>query len=153
MESIKSKKEELADAKILAELLFYNTNKEQQEIASIVGVSAKTMSEWVNANDSAWKKNKVSRTITRENIVNGILMQLYNLNLVISKQDGGLASKDQYLAQSRLTKSLEEIDKKPQLGEYMKTVEEFVKFINNQDGQLAGSIALYSIAFINSKSK
>jgi transcriptional regulator with XRE-family HTH domain len=80
--SVKKKKE-------LAEILYTRNNISQKEVAARVGVSEVTMSRWVNENDKAWDKMRLSVTKTMEENISRISMQLDELNYTISKRPKG----------------------------------------------------------------
>lgn len=62
---------------VLAEKLFVSGNYLQKEVAALVGITEKTMGEWVKK--YGWKDRRASFISTRENQIHMLLMQINNI--------------------------------------------------------------------------
>lgn len=68
-----------------AKSLYIHENRTQQEIAEAVGVSRQTVIRWSKADK--WEELKVSITMTREEQIKNLQLQLAEINRVISGRD------------------------------------------------------------------
>lgn len=143
----------VGDQKKLAEHLFLTTNLTQNEIADIAGVTPKTMSSWVLANNEAWKVNKAARSITKEQVISGYYRQLYELNQTIQKRDEGERFPNSTEADTiaKLSTTIERLEKSYQFGTYYQIVDELMEFITRRDQDAAAKLALHSLEFVKSK--
>lgn len=69
-----------------AKHLYTEKNLSQKEIAQKVGVTEKTLTKWINANDGAWKKLKRSLTTTKAAQIKSFYDQLERLNQEIENR-------------------------------------------------------------------
>lgn len=65
------------DKKALAHDLFMNTDKTQNEICSIVGVTPPTLTKW--SQDGMWRELKGATTITASNITANIYKKMFEM--------------------------------------------------------------------------
>ena len=71
--------------RILAEKLFTSGNYLQKEVAELVGVTEKTIGDWIAKGD--WKNRRASFTSTRENQIHMLLTQINNIQEQILQRD------------------------------------------------------------------
>lgn len=71
----------------MAEALYVNTNKTQQEIAITVGVSEKTITKWKN--DDKWDDKKAAISISKDHELRRLFTQLNELNTAIESKPAG----------------------------------------------------------------
>lgn len=71
--------------RILAEKLYTSGNYLQKEVATLVGITDKTMGDWVKK--YGWKDRRASYTSTRENQIHMLLMQINNIQEQILERD------------------------------------------------------------------
>lgn len=78
-----------------ARILFVEQNKTQKEIAALVGVTEKTISNWVNENDEEWIKERTARNaspIQRKENIKAIITNLSTERLELDAQARKLES-------------------------------------------------------------
>lgn len=141
----------LGDRKRLAEHLFITTSLTQNEIAEIADVTAKTISEWVNANDGAWKNAKAARSITKERVISQYYRQLYELNKSIEDRDHKFPNSTEADTIAKLSSTIERLEKSLQYGMYFQVCDELMEFLTRRDGKLASELALHTLEFVKFK--
>ncbi|PKP09864.1 MAG: DDE transposase family protein [Bacteroidetes bacterium HGW-Bacteroidetes-4] len=72
-----------------AKLLFLKENLTQKEIAERVGVTEKTISNWVNDKKENWEMLKSSVIVTKSEELRRIYMQINELNTFIATREPG----------------------------------------------------------------
>lgn len=135
--------------KARAEELFVSTDLTQDRIAQIVGVSNKTMGEWVNANDGRWKQLRAANGIKKSSIVGMLLMQMNNLLEVINARPEGerFPSSTEADTISKIAGQIERLEKKNNLSGYIQVMDEFMDFLNRRDPALVRTVAPYLLDF------
>ena len=69
--------------------MYVNQNKTAKETARLVGVAEKTMSDWVNANNERWKKEREARNMApskRTGNIEQIISDLANKRIELGRQ-------------------------------------------------------------------
>jgi len=94
------KKQELQEKKEIARL-YYMSGESQRTISEKTGVSAVTISKWVDEN--GWKVMRAARTITRQELITKMLKNASD------KLDEGNLSADEMV---KIASAIEKIDKK-----------------------------------------
>jgi len=118
--TIKKKKE-------LAKELFTRTNLNQKEIAEKVGVSEKTMGNWVNDPRDNWDQLKLSIITTKESELRRLYLQLKDLNGYIETREIGrrFPSPAEADTQSKLSSSIQKLETETNAGV---TIDVFMNF-------------------------
>lgn len=119
-------KADLLRKKELARTL-YMAGKEQNEISDQVGVSRVTISRWVNA--EGWKEQRAAKSITRQELVNKLLLTIDTLITQVNASDdpalmAGLGDK-----LSKLSSVIEKLDKKASVVDVIEVFMAFSKWI------------------------
>lgn len=122
------------EANALAKSLYLNSNKSQEEIAQIVGVTNKTMSSWVQP----WKKLKQANNLLPDQQVAKIYTQLEALDEQI-EENGNVPTSKQADIKKKLTASIKDIQT-VSLKEYVLCFEELISHIKATDLNLAKSL-------------
>jgi hypothetical protein len=132
-----------------AEELFVNTDLSQGRIAEIVGITGKTMSEWVNANDGKLKQLRAANGIKKSSIVSMLLMQMHNLLEVINDREEAerFPTSTEADTIAKISGQIERLEKKNNLAGYIQVMDEFMDFLNRHDPGLVKSIAPYLLDF------
>lgn len=104
-----------------AYLLFMNGIK-QVEICEKVGISAPTLSAWVNDND--WRAKRAAKTITRQELINKVLQKIDSLlNTALSDDEA-----DQKGIEDRLSKLSAMVEKLDKQANVVDAIEVFISF-------------------------
>ncbi len=74
-----------SDKKDLAMHLFYDTDKSQKEIADLLGISERTMSQWKQA--GMWEEIKQAQTATSKAIIVNLYKRIFDLSTQPNKAD------------------------------------------------------------------
>ncbi|ELR69171.1 hypothetical protein C900_05367 [Fulvivirga imtechensis AK7] len=119
------------EAQALAKSLYLHSNKTQDEIAAIVGVTNKTMTKWVQP----WKNIKQARNLLPDQQVAKIYTQLEALDTLIEAQDNIPTSKQADI-KKKLTAAIKDIQN-VSLKEYVLCYEELLNHIKPIDLDLA----------------
>lgn len=142
-------KQEIETARELGYILYMNGTP-NIEIAQRVGVSQQTVTAWVNKGD--WKVKKAAKTITRTELVNGILNQisgmLNNEELWTTREADKLV---------KLAAVIERLDKKNSPVVSIEVFIQFIGFLHNQltydkdlDLDFVKKVNKYQDAFVSS---
>ncbi len=126
----------------------------QEAIASWVGVSPKTLSEWVNEKNGAWKIARAARSITKDNIISSWYSQLYELNESINSRPDGqkFPTSTEADTQSKISANIERLDRKNSLAFYMQVMDEFMEFLTKREPKLGQQLAMQCLEFVKHKS-
>ncbi len=91
--------------------LYIKEGLSQKEIAEKVGVSAVTINKWVKA--GKWAERKVGLTMTRDEQIRSLQLQIGAINAEIEKREDGkrFATIAEVNTITQLTKSIERLDK------------------------------------------
>jgi hypothetical protein len=119
--------------KDLAKILFTREKLDQKIVAERVGVSEKTMSNWVNAGD--WRKERQRLLISKQDQLNSFYCQLENLNNLIATQAGQIPDTKQADIQIKLTASIRNLETDLAIADIVEAGMRFIKHI-----QLVGTI-------------
>ncbi|MCX6277674.1 MAG: terminase [Bacteroidetes bacterium] len=104
----------------LAFLLFM-AGEQQKDIAKRVGVSEKTICDWIRK--AGWKERRAAKTISRGELINK------TLEMIGDKLEAGNVNADELI---KLAKSIEMLDKKSSAVMVIDILIEFGKWIKNQ---------------------
>ena len=138
------------DKKELAKLLFTKDNLDQKEIAEKVGVSEKTISKWVNANDEEWKKLRQSLIVTKEQQLRRIYDQLDELNATIMKREPGKRYADSKEADTmvKLTAAAKNLEADASVADIIEVQKRFLNWLRKLAPTKAKEVALMVDDFI-----
>jgi len=132
-----------------ARVLFISENLSQKEIAARVGVTEKTVGNWIEQGD--WKKLKRSLLTTRQNQLSLLYDQLDWLNLEISIRDSKAASPREADIIIKLTGAIKNLEIETSVGETVEVARSFIEFVRPHDLELAKKITSYFDLYIQSK--
>lgn len=129
------------DKKAVALDLYLNTDKSQNEIATIVNITPKTFGKWKSEGD--WELLKQAQTITAKNII-------YNLYRKAHEE----SEKDDMNADKliKIATSIEKLsDRKVTISHIINVFQEFTTWAFNRDAELAKQINRMQKEFVEHK--
>lgn len=135
-----------------AKLLFTRDNiTVQKELAERVGVSEKTMGEWIE--EGGWKKLKRNFILTREEQLANLLDELTELNEAIKNKKEGTRFADSKEANVRrfLIRDIKDLETKALLPELISALTQLLDFVRKNDLGDAQMISKYVDSFIKTK--
>lgn len=154
----------------LAKTLYFYTEKSGEEIATQIGTTPKTVSNWANGKGPGkykgedWKALKRARSLSADQQVANYYKMLENLNAMIFRQRevkedgtviegrGGIPNSKDTDTIKKLTASIRDLQDVG-LKEYVLSLEHFVAYISQRDLELSQSIVDYMIEFLNEKAE
>lgn len=144
-----------AEKKLKAEQLFIQTDLSQKEIAAMVGVSQKTMSDWVNADNGAWKVSKTAKSITKDKVIASWYQQLDALNSQIAKREEANryptpSETDQMV---KIAAAIDKLERSYNFAMYHQVVDELADFLARRDQEAAAILAKWSLDFLKHKTR
>lgn len=105
---------------------FFFAGKQQQEIATLVGVSENTVSKWSRA--EGWQEQRAAKNITRTELVNKLLASVNKLiDDFNSKEDGDSGRLCDQLC--KFSASIAKLDKKASIVDIIETFIAFGKWL------------------------
>lgn len=113
--------------KELARILFTREKLEQKLIADRVGVSERTISNWVN--DGNWRKERQRLLISKQDQLNSFYSQLEKLNQQIENDGKGIPDSRQADIQIKLTNSIRNMETDLAIGDIVESGMRFIKHI------------------------
>ena len=136
-----------------AEELFVNAAMSQEQIAALVGVAPKTMSNWVNRDNGLWKQMRAATLITASKNIQMWHLQIYNLNNAIKDRPEGqqYPSSTEADTLSKMATNIAKLSKDKDLSTYIQVMDEFIDFFFKQDMELAKQVAPYLNQFARAK--
>jgi transcriptional regulator with XRE-family HTH domain len=166
-----------------AKYLFTEKGLSQKEIAQKVGVTEKTVGNWVKANDEEWKKIRKSLLNTKKTQISRLYDQLEKLNeeiasrpivtksmttpIKIDKEGNPLTKAPEYdpivLSNvptskeadiiSKITKAIQQLEGETSVGAIIETAMGFCDFLRGIDLEFAQEVTRYFDLFISDKLK
>lgn len=115
----------LHDKQYLAKILYTREQLEQAAIAKRVGVSANTISKWVNVFN--WKDLRRRLLLSKEDQLNNMYEQLEKLNEIIKASATGHADSKQADIQSKLTASIRSLETDLNINDLVESGIRFIK--------------------------
>jgi transposase len=145
----------LDQKKELAKLLFVRENQSQKEIAEKVGVSEVTISKWVKANDSAWKRLRQSITITKEEQLRRAYDQLDELNQQIESKPKGQRYPDTKEADTliKITNTIKNLETEVSISDIVEVTKRFLNWLRPVNLEKAKDFSGYFDSFIKDQFK
>jgi len=135
----------------LAQTLFFQTDKTQKEIASMVGVSEKTIYLWMKQGD--WKRLRSASRLMPSVIVENFLSQVQELNDEIRTRDQGKRYPTIQEAETfrKMVVTIGRIQKGHTQGEYMEMMQKFLTFLLPLNHELVKTLTGYANDFLKSR--
>lgn len=144
--TIKQKKE-------YAKVLYVHQRLSQKETAEKVGVSAKTINQWVNKEH--WDTLRVSLVITKEEQLRNIYSQLNELTTFIQEKEEGRRYPNSTEADtiSKLSKAAKDLETETGISEIIETFKLFTNWLKGFDLPKAQELMKLQDDFIASRIK
>ena len=134
-----------------ARVLFIAENLSQKVIAERVGVTEKTLGNWIEKGD--WKKLKRSMLTTRQNQLVLLYDQLDWLNLEISVRDFKSATIKEADIIIKLTAAIKNLEIETSLGETIEVARGFIGFLGQHDNELSKKVTTFFDLYIQTKAR
>ena len=130
----------ISQKKEMAKMLFTHNDMSQKEVAERVGITAKTMSNWVS--EGLWMDYKKSLSQTKDETLKMMYDQLSELNNGIKKRDEGFRfpSPDEANIQKKLTTAIADLETETNIAHTMQVTKEFTTWMKVEDMQLRKTI-------------
>lgn len=131
--------------------IYLNEQLTQEEIAARVGVKRQTISRWIA--EGNWERMKVSITITREEQLKNLYMQLAELNASINQKPEGqrFANASESDTISKISGAIKKMETDVGLADILSVFKDFLKWLRAQDVERSKEIASLLDAYIKSK--
>lgn len=121
-----------------------------KELAERVGVSAVTISKWINSED--WEHLRASVIITKESELRRLYMQITELNDTIFTRAKGerFASNKEADTLIKLTAAVKQLETDTSIAEAIEVVKKLINHIRQDDYKKAQEVTVLADAFIKS---
>jgi transcriptional regulator with XRE-family HTH domain len=134
-----------------AKLLFCVENLSQVEIAAKVGVSKVTINQWVKK--FKWEEQRASLTITREQQLQRLYMQIAAINDEISKRDQKYPTPSEADSINKLANAIDKMERESSLADIISVSQKFLNWLRVIDLQKAKDLSNLFDAFIRDNIK
>ncbi|MFJ1323633.1 transcriptional regulator [Capnocytophaga canis] len=137
-----------------AKLLYVRENiTSQTELAQKVGVTVKTIAQWIN--DGNWERYKRNLVLTRNEQMALLLEELEELNSVIQNKEEGKRYADYRESNIRrnLIKDIKELETKASVSEAINALTGFLNFMRSQNLEKAQEVSHWVDVYIKDKMK
>ena len=137
--------------KDFAKSIYLGEDLTQEEIAERVGVKRQTVSRWIK--EGNWERHKVSITITREEQLKNLYLQLSELNAAIAKKPEGerFANAAESDTCSKISNAIKKMETDGGLADILSVFKSFVKWLRSYDISRSKEIVPLLDAYIKSK--
>ena len=137
--------------KDFAKSIYLGEDLTQEEIAERVGVKRQTVSRWIR--EGNWERHKVSITITREEQLKNLYLQLSELNAAINKKPAGerFANAAESDTISKISNAIKKMETDVGLADILSVFKSFVKWLRSYDMSRSKEIVPLLDAYIKSK--
>ena len=137
--------------KDFAKSIYIGEDLTQEEIAERVGVKRQTVSRWIK--EGNWERHKVSITITREEQLKNLYLQLSELNAAIKKKPAGerFANAAESDTISKISNAIKKMETDVGLADILSVFKSFVKWLRTYDMARSKEIVPLLDAYIKSK--
>ncbi|MBI9055511.1 MAG: helix-turn-helix domain-containing protein [Bacteroidales bacterium] len=129
-----------------AKLLFIAQNLSQVEIAEKVGVSKTTINKW--AKQDKWDEQKASLTITREQQLQRLYMQIAEINKVIAEREKKYPSPSESDTINKLAAAIDKMERDTSLADIISVSMRFLDWLRGFDIEKAKEMSILFDAFI-----
>lgn len=142
--SIKQKKE-------WAKMLYLKEHVTQKEIAERVGVNKMTIGKWVK--DEKWEELKTSLSITREEQLGNLYLQISEINkTIVSRKEGErYATPKEADAINKLASAIEKLERETGIAETISVSQGFLDWMRRTDVEKAKELSQYFEAYIKDR--
>ena len=137
--------------KDFAKSIYLGEDLTQEEIAERVGVKRQTVSRWIK--EGNWERHKVSITITREEQLKNLYLQLSELNAAINKKPTGerFANAAESDTISKISNAIKKMETDVGLADILSVFKSLVKWLRTYDMARSKEIVPLLDAYIKSK--
>ena len=137
--------------KDFAKSIYLGEDLTQEEIAERVGVKRQTVSRWIK--EGNWERHKVSITITREEQLKNLYLQLSELNAAIARKPEGerFANAAESDTISKISNAIKKMETDVGLADILSVFKSFVKWLRSYDISRSKEIVPLLDAYIKSK--
>ncbi len=131
-----------------AKLIFFNENVTQKEIAERVGVTPKTMCNWIE--EGHWDKLKSSVIVTKSEELSRIYMQINEINTAIFSREKGqrFSTTKEADILAKLTASARNLETETSAAEAIDVFKKFLNWLRLVDLDKAKDLVILQDAFI-----
>ena len=138
----------IAQKKEWAKMLYLNEHLKQKEIAEKVGVSTKTLSQWVTR--EKWEYMRISVSATREEQGRNAMRQLAELNAEINSRPEGqrFASSKEADTILKLSRTISGLKEGVSVGDVINVSKGLLKHVRSIDPEKAKELSYYFDSFI-----
>lgn len=136
----------LRDKQEWAQLLFIAENLTQSEIAEKVGVSRNTVNTWCKKYQ--WEELKAGFTITREQQLQRLYMQIAAINEAIAAREQKYPSSSEADAINKLASAIDKLERESSLADIISVTTKFLNWLRPVDLLKAKEISGWFDAFI-----
>lgn len=137
----------LRELKNRAYALYMRSEKTYEQISTEVGVSKDTIGEWVKKGN--WKNLRAANTVTRGQALANQMVMIIALQDVIKEQNPPVPTSAQSDQLIKMGKVVEMLDKKVSIQDYITVQEEFLKWLSQQNHELAKTVAPLNLEFLS----
>lgn len=134
-----------------AKLLYISQNLSQIEIADKTGVSKQTICKWAKLDK--WDEQKASLTITREQQLQRIYMQIAEINKVIAARDQKYPTPSEADSINKLASAIEKMEREIKLSDIISVSTRFLTWLRIIDLSKAKELSTLFDAFIKDSLK
>lgn len=140
-----------AQKKDWAKVLYLRENLNQKELAARVGVTEKTISSWIKADN--WEQFKSSLIVTKDEELRRIYMQINELNTAIFKRPEGerFAKNGEADTLVKLAATARNLETDTSISEVIEVAKQVLAFIRKDDLAKAQELSNIFDAFIKTK--
>ena len=117
------------DKKDYARLLFMQ-GEQQKEIAKKVGISAQTITKWVN--DGGWHEQRAAQNITRPELVNKLLRTIDKMLDAVNMSENPEAANGLADKLAKFSSTIEKLDKQTSIVDVIEVFMAFSKWLQFQ---------------------
>jgi transcriptional regulator with XRE-family HTH domain len=131
-----------------AKTLYLRGDATQKEIAAGVGASEQTISKWVR--DGRWEQLRASLTLTRQECLSRIYMQIAEINGAIERREPGsrYPTAKEADAINKLAAAIDKMEREVGLKDVIDVSKRFCEWLRRSDVKRAQEIARLFDAFI-----
>lgn len=129
-----------------AKLLYITQSLSQIEISDKTGVSKQTICKWVKTDK--WDEQKVSLTVTREQQLQRIYMQIAEINRVIAEREQKYPSLSEANSINVLASAIDKMERDISLSDIISVSTRFLTWLRKADLSKAKELSILFDAFI-----
>lgn len=129
--------------------LYFQTDMKQVDIASLLGISDKTLYRWIRQDN--WKQMKEAAKQAPLAIVEMLYKQLYDLNYSICTRESAVPSLQEAETTRKLINSIEKLKRQASLSENIQVLMAFTGFLNKIDNELAKQVVVHADHYLKER--